>query len=148
HDSNELTMALSIRKWIYESYANEKSLARKVHRSVIGSPSIVRVLFGMQIESGRARQVCFDLTTVLLLHVLKKRIKNGSNARILEIGAGKFAILSGALSRAKQCRIEAVDIEPDLVASSARYVAFNGVDVTIYQSDMFESVPRTEFDLI
>jgi 16S rRNA G1207 methylase RsmC len=87
---------------------------------------VTRVLFGMRVI----------------------RVSTLPGARLLEIGIGYGAVLSGSLSRLVDLPIDAIDLDEKLVESSERHVELNGVQVNAFQSDLFENVSHTHYDII
>jgi len=68
--------------------------------------------------------------------------------KILEIGVGNYAILSGWLSRHVNQSIDATDVDSGCVESARRYIQANGVNVNAIQSDLFSNVHGKDYDLI
>jgi len=90
----------------------------------------------------------FDLTSILLKRVIKKRLDLSNDQKLLEIGVGSFAILSGYLSQFVRHTIDALDIRAEFVRSSRMHVELNGVNVNIFQSDLFSNVRHGKYDII
>ena len=67
---------------------------------------------------------------------------------VLEIGTGDVALLSIFLTKIKKnCKITAVDINPKFVENAKVNAKKEGLDVQIFQSDLFSEIPN-KFDLI
>jgi Methyltransferase small domain len=133
---------------VYDSYAASRSSpVRRIRRRLVTSPRIVAALFGIKVLSTHGIGY-FDLTTVLLRQVLKERLRNAHDTKLLEVGVGAFAVLSGALARWVEGPIDAFDVEAALVESSRRHVELNRINVNVFQSNLFERVPKVKYDLI
>lgn len=86
----------------------------------------------------------FFFSTKLLLHFVSKQNLRGK--RLLEIGAG-----SGLLSiyaAKKGASVVASDINPVSVKCLKINAAENGIEMIAVQSDVFESIPKQNFDFI
>jgi methylase of polypeptide subunit release factors len=141
-------MAFSLRDYLYRTYASgPSSWAHKLHRVWFRSPRTARWHFGLQVLP-RQFNTYFDLTTVLMRELLAARVRRNPGLRILEVGVGGCALLSGHLSRLATHPIDAIDIREDCVASSRRHVELNRVTVNVFQSDLFGNVPPQQYDLI
>lgn len=121
--------------------------ARRLHRSWCGSARWSKYYFGMDL-TGNNTGFYFDLTTLLLKWVIQRRWDRDRIRRVLEIGVGESANLSGYFSRFGGVHVDAVDIREREIETARRHIALNGVDVTAWQSDVFMSVPPRPYDLI
>ena len=84
------------------------------------------------------------ISTGVLLNYLKQQDLSG--LRVLELGAG-----SGFLSvyASKQgAQVTATDISNQAVAGIRKNASDNDVSIEVIQSDLFEHIPRQEFDLV
>jgi methylase of polypeptide subunit release factors len=131
--------------YIYDIYARDKLFLIRGFNYFTSSKLIARYFFGVDL-SHITRQYLFDMTTVLLRQVLRPRID--SNMDILEIGVGKFAILSISLSKSCNIPINGVDISNECVENAINCVARNKARVTIWQSDIFSRIPLKKYDII
>lgn len=135
-------------RFIYSTYAADyKNWVVKIHRMVVGSPLVVKMLFGMKVTP-EDKEYYFDLTTVLLKMELEKMLTHSPDMKLLEIGVGEFAILSGSISKKSRHTIYAADIVDKYVESSNKNIELNKVNVKAFQSDLFSNVPEKKFDLI
>lgn len=66
--------------------------------------------------------------------------------KVLDVGTGSGAL--GVTLAKNGKRVTAVDIDPAAVACARDNAARNGVTATIFQSDLFDAVSDTDFDLI
>ncbi len=136
-------------KRLYERHAgNSKSLARRVHRAATRSSRLTKILFGVDVVAVPGQPAFFDLTTVLLSGVLKRRLRADPGLLLLEIGVGSYATLSGCVSRRAEAVIDAVDVHDDRVESARAHVERNELRVNVFQSDVFSNVPATHYDVI
>lgn len=132
----------------YDSGYRRPNLLFWLHRKVIQSPFVTRMLFGVNVDRAFMKNGFFDLTSILLKWDLGSRIRKLKEPRLLEIGVGRFAVLSGSLSHRINRKIIASDYDPIAVESSRVHVHRNGLDIEILQSDVLESVPAGKFNLI
>lgn len=140
-------MSNLFKRLVVQSYETARhGWARRLHRAWCGSARWSRFHFGMRL-TGNATGFYFDLTTLLLKWVIRRRWRREIR-RVLEIGVGESANLSGYFSRRYQVHIDAVDIREREVASARRHIALNRVDVHAFQSNVFSNVPLREYDLI
>jgi len=129
------------------------------HYRAMRSPLAVKLLFGMKVLSQEELAICFPnlklpviyftLTTVWMRSLIKDKLRQSPNLKLLEIGTGSYAVLSGYLSRWTKETIDATDIEPAFVASAKKHIELNKVNVNVFQSDIFSHVPvGKKYDLI
>lgn len=144
-------------KYLYDLYyaSGSKSWVLWLYYRFMRSPLTVKWLFRMKVLSTgelavyfTQLPVYFSLSTVLLKMVLKDKLRHSPNLKLLEIGVGAFAVLSGCLSRWATQTIDAIDIDPACVASAQKHVELNRVNVRVFQSDLFSNVPACQYDLI
>jgi methylase of polypeptide subunit release factors len=131
-------------RYLYRTY-DRQGLVFGLYQQLIASKLVVRLLFGVDL-SHVPEEYLFDLTTVLLRRVLQPRID--SRKRVLEIGVGRFALLSISLSKSCKVQIDGVEISAQLIKGAEACVARNGGKVTIWQSDVFSNVPPKKYDVI
>jgi hypothetical protein len=124
--------------YIYRQYAREGSLVRRFHLRFLSSALAARALFGMRVRRADVRTFTqfFDLTSVLLKSVVDRELAQRPTARLLEIGVGAYAILSGSIARKWRRHVDGIDVEQSLIDSARKHVAQNHVDVTIVKSDV------------
>lgn len=147
-------------KNLYSLYyaAGKESFALRLYYMWMRSPLAVKSLFGMKVLSEAELNnlsiyftkfpVYFNLTTVLMKNVLKERVRNSPNLKLLEIGIGAFAVLSGCVSRWVTPTIDAIDIDTACVESAKKHVELNQVNVRVFESDLFSSLPACQYDII
>ncbi|MBL8879178.1 MAG: methyltransferase [Phycisphaerales bacterium] len=120
---------------------------RRLHRAWCGSARWSHYHFGMHL-TGNNTGFYFDLTTLLLKWVIQRRWDHARIKRGLEIGVGESANLAGYFSRFGRIHFDAVDLREREVETARKHVALNGVDVTVFQSDVFSNVPAAQYDLV
>ncbi len=81
--------------------------------------------------------------TYLLADAVEKRVSPGS--RFLEVGCGSgyVSIVAAKLG----ARVDAVDVNPAAVECTRRNAELNGVEIRVWQSDLFNNV-RDHYDWI
>lgn len=131
-------------QYVYDAYDRGRFL-RGFHQRFTASKVAARFFFGVDLWYV-PRQYLFDLTTVLLRRILEGRINSSKD--VLEIGVGKFAILSTSLSKSCNVAIDGVDINHQCVEYARDCVARNKARVTVWQSDVFKSIPVKAYDVI
>ncbi|NDJ17893.1 methyltransferase [Myxacorys almedinensis] len=130
-------------------------LGTRVSQEVLRSSLVVKLIFGMRILSKEELSVYFSkppiyfgLTTYLLATVLRRRLRELPSLKLLEIGVGAYAVLSGYLSRFGTQTVDAIDIDPACIESAQKHVELNQVGVRVFQSDLFSNIPAQTYDLI
>lgn len=144
-------MTSRVLELIYARYNNgytRKNLLFRLHRLIIQSRGVAHLLFGIKVNRSEHTDDLFDMTTLLLRAELRKRLRGIVNPRLLEIGVGHFALLSGCLSRKIPGTITASDFNPAAVKSAREHVASNKLDIEVLQSDVLTDIPVRKYDLI
>lgn len=132
----------------YDSGYDRRNAVFALHRKIIQSPLVAQLLFGIKVDRVFMKNGFFDLTTLLLQQDLRRRLRRLADPRVLEIGVGRFAVLSGWLSRRVNQRVTACDFDRVAYESAKVHVGRNGLDIDVLQSDVLASVPPEERDLI
>lgn len=132
----------------YDSGYSRRNALFALHRRIIKNRWIVRALFGLRVDPAWVKNGYFDLTTLLLKRELSRRIRTLKQPRLLEIGVGRFAVLSGALRRLVGTRIVALDFDPVAVDGAKHHVAANRLDIEVLRSDVLGDAPDGAYDLI
>lgn len=141
----------SILRQIYATYDagyQRRNALFALHRKIIQSPRVTRMLFGIEVDRAFVKNGFFDLTTLLLKSEIRARLRGFSDPKLLEIGVGRFAVLSGWLSRHVKQRIVACDFDPIAYESAKVHVQRNELDIEVLQSDVLSAVPAGKYDLI
>ncbi len=137
-----------MRSLLYERYYND-GLVHEVHERLIRSRTVVRLLFGVQIdELSDVQQDLFDLTTINLSRLLRPMVRSNPKVRVCEIGVGAYAILARALARELSVPVDAGDIDAGMVAVAKHQVAIDGSAVRVEHSDLFEAFEGRQYDII
>lgn len=133
---------------VYDAGYECRNAVFAVHRRVIQSPWVTRVLFGVDVDKAFMRNGFFDLTTLLLKRELRRRVRRIPDPRIVEIGVGRFAVLSGWLSRHVGKHIVACDFDRIAFESAKVHVRRNDLDIEVLRSNVLSAVPEGERDLV
>lgn len=135
-------------KYLYDNYS-KGAWVRKLHRLYVNAPVTARWHFGIDCPPMDVAAL-YDITTLLLKWHLRPLLRKHPSWKVLEIGAGPFAILSGCLSQFTSRPIDTFDIRKDLVESALRTQKLNGLhNVRIFESDLFSNVQEgTVYDLM
>ncbi len=104
---------------------------------------LTELLFGVRPHHGE--RIYWDFTTLVLRSALKRAVRDGM--KILEIGAGPYALLALYIEKHFQCKIDGTDINQIYVDEAARDIANRKSKVAIFQSDLFQNIAAT-YDLI
>jgi methylase of polypeptide subunit release factors len=139
---------MTLRDLVYTSYAKRARPVMAVHRRLFCTRSIAERLFDMEIVGDHVTPYYFDLSTLVLRHELRRRVSANPDLRILEVGAGAYAVLCGSLSRSARKPIDAVELCPARAANSRLQVVHNHLNVTVYESNVFSALPAGRYDLI
>lgn len=137
----------NLHEYLETGRAHGKTLAT-IYRILIRSRLVVRLLFRMKVNRSRDRAGYFDASTLVLRREVRRHIRKYLYPRLLEVGIGPYALLSGSLSRRVRQRVVGCDFDEAAVASAAEHVDRNVVNVTVIRSDLLSSVPVNEYDLI
>lgn len=144
-------------KYLYKLYYSSaiNSWAFWLYNRLMRAPLVVKWLFGMKVLSSEELSsyfskvpVYFSSHTVFIKMVLKNKLCGLSNPKVLEIGVGAFAVLSGYLSRWVTQTIDATDIDLACIESAQKHVELNRVNVCVFYSDLFTEISNCSYDLI
>lgn len=102
--------------------------------------------FNLEFEVNDSVLKPYRLTETIVENAIEM-LKDKQNPTFLDIGCGSGNIAVSILKNVPQAIGVAVDISPDAVALASINARKHDVDLTVYQSDVFETV-RGEFDLI
>jgi hypothetical protein len=133
---------------VYDAGYERRNPLFALHRKIIQSPAITRFLFGVRVDRAFVKNGFFDLTTILLMWDLRPRLRRFAEPKLLEIGVGRFAVLSGWLSRRVKHRIVACDFDRIAYESAKVHVHRNDLDIEVLHSDVLSAVPKDDYDLI
>tara|TARA_R110002072_G_scaffold29490_16_gene93194 strand:- start:3023 stop:3706 length:684 start_codon:yes stop_codon:yes gene_type:complete len=132
----------------YDAGYKRRNALFALHRKIIQSPRVTRMLFGIDVDRTFVKNGFFDLTTLLLKWELQARLRAFNDPKLLEIGVGRFAVLSGWLSQHVKQRIVACDFDPIAYESAKVHVHRNDLDIEVLQSDVLSAVPAGRYDLV
>lgn len=138
-------------KYFYDYYdagSGRRKFLYTLQRWIVCNRWVARALFGVKLKRSQPGDTYFNLTTLLLKWEMRRQIYRSMYPRLLEIGVGRFAILSGCLSRLVRQRVVACDFDDESVHSALAHVNENGLNVEIVKSDVLGSIPVNEYDLI
>lgn len=150
-------MVKSLTKLAYNVYYAPPihSLGTRFSQGALRSSLIVKLIFGMRILSKKDLStyfskppIYFGLTTYLPAIVLREKLRNLLDLKLLEIGVGAYAVLSGYLSKFGTQTIDAIDIDSTCVEVAQKHVELNQVNVRVFQSDLFSNIATQKYDLI
>ena len=146
-------------KMIYDSYnknhfskKGNKAFLVRLHTFIFSSSLIIKMIFGVKIDDSlhkRSYPHKYDITTILLKNYLKNIIKkNNKKYKVLEIGTGYYGILSIYLKKKFDIDIFATELERDAIVSTKLNLNFNNVLLEVFESNLFQNINHTDFDLI
>lgn len=125
----------------YNAFNDYQSI-RNVYYKYLGSKKAANFHFGIDcLPYSKYNAAMFDLTTILLKWELEPVLKKKPETKCLEIGTGRYAILSGYLTKFTNRTIDTCELMPDLVESSKETMRRNNIELNIFQSDLFSNVP-------
>jgi methylase of polypeptide subunit release factors len=87
----------------------------------------------------------FDLTTILLIRILKKYIDSSST--VLDLGTGAYATVGLSLLKQVGCKVICADVDESLIRKAQANIEFNHADLQAVQSDFFSRINH-EFDYV
>lgn len=138
-------------RMLQEVYSKNFLGLRSIHHKLTCSSFIARIVFGQKFIFPPLKALgatYFDLTSILMYRHLKQIVLKHPEYKILEIGVGGYATVSGPLSHFLVHPIDAVDIQPELVDSAKAHVSLNDQSVVIHQSNAFDELAPKKYDLI
>lgn len=114
----------------------------RVYRPFAGcirsSRLLTRAIFGLTAPR-YIKGSLWDFTTLALKKALDINVHDGHH--VLEIGAGKIAVLSAYISLRRNVDVLCVDIIQDFVETARQTVKMNRIsNVSVIQSDLFQNV--------
>ncbi len=113
-----------------------------VFASLTRSRLVARMLFRFDLPPLRPGGHYFDVTTLALLRA-SRRIPAG--ATVLDLGTGSAALQALCLWR-RGCRVEAVEIDPDVARDAERSIRLQDARLPLRRAALLEGAPRdTEY---
>lgn len=122
-------------------FTNDKSLKSEFRNLIYKYEDFT---FNFTSDLGVFSKDRIDFASKLLIECYFKYGK--SNKKILDVGCG-YGLIGITLSKIKYCSVTMIDINKRAVHLSRINAKDNGVDVDIYESDIYENVKET-FDVI
>lgn len=116
-----------------------------VFGSLTRSRLVARLLFRFDLPPLRPGGHYFDVTTLALLRA-SRRIPAG--ATVLDLGTGSVALLAllALCLWRRGCRVEAVEIDPDVAREAERSIRLQGARLPLRRAALLEGAPRdTEY---
>jgi ribosomal protein L3 glutamine methyltransferase len=105
---------------------------------------------GLVFETGTAALVPRSPIAELIQEQFRPWVEPGKVHRVLDMCTGSGCIAISMASHMPWTRVDAVDISPEALAIAARNVSRHGMQerVTLFESDLFHSLPACRYDLI
>ena len=135
----------------------EELLVRRVNREPLQYILGKWEFMGLEFECGSACLIPRQDTELLVMTALEEIKELDGNIRLLDLCTGSGCVVISAVRLAKDRngnaagdRLEAaaIDISAEALETARRNACLNGVNIDFRQSDMFENVPKTGYDLI
>jgi methylase of polypeptide subunit release factors len=104
---------------------------------------LTKLLFGVKVDADS--RIHWDFTTIILKRFLWTHVL--SSHKVLEIGAGPYALLSIGLQRKRRCAVHACDINESYVTSALQCIRSNSASVDMVQSDLLQNI-KGRYDII
>lgn len=119
-------------------------LVHPVYAAIRSNPAIISLLFGVKTLGGET--IHWDTTTLMLKRSLKKVLRKEDS--VFEMGVGQAALLSIWVAKTRLAKkVDGADVSHARVASARQTVELNGVDIQLFESNLFSNVPGT-YDVI
>ncbi len=135
-------------KFIYNQFHTKQGV-RNVYYKYLAKRSAGKFHFGIDCIPHKNGYSIFDLTTILMKWELEPVLKKNPKTKCLEIGTGRYAILSGYLTQFTDTPIDTCELMPDLVENSKETMKRNKIELNIFQSNLFSNVPDgNKYDII
>jgi len=87
----------------------------------------------------------YDLTTIVLIRVLKKHLNPGNT--VLDMGTGAFAVVGLSLWKQIGCQVIHADVDESLLKKAQANIDYNHANTQAIQSDFFSNI-ENKFDYI
>jgi spermidine synthase len=106
------------------------------------------MIFGLRVRAAPVGTVYFDLCAVLLKMELMRLLRKPHLRRVIEVGTGRFALLSGALARRFDGRYIACDVDSRAVEAAKAHLAANRLRVEVRKSEGLAALAACENDIV
>ena len=87
----------------------------------------------------------FDITTLVLLRVLKKNLKKKDT--LLDLGTGTSALIAIEMKKKIGCHVIASDVDKNICMLARKNIKFNNLNIKVYQSNFFKNIKKS-FDIV
>ena len=145
--------------YIYTHYNNQivnenTAIIHIIHHRLCSSRFIAKLLFNVRIDPFITSQKksfphLFDLTSILISNFSKKFFNKNSKKKILDLGTGRYGILSIYLKKKySQLDIIASDIDKTFLKSAERNFMYNNINVKSFTSNLYHNINETNFDFV
>jgi protein-L-isoaspartate O-methyltransferase len=122
--------------------------ARSNRWTLYRSATAVRMIFGLRVRAAPVGTAYFDPCAVLMKLELIRLLKRPHLRRVIEVGTGRFALLSGALARRYDGRYIACDYDSRAVEAAKAHLAANRLRVEVRKSDALGALAACENDVV
>jgi SAM-dependent methyltransferase len=112
------------------------------------SAAAVRMIFGLRVRAAPVGTVYFDPCAVLLKLELTRLLRKPHLRRVIEVGTGRFALLSGTLARRFDGRYIACDVDSRAVEAAKAHLAANRLRVEVRKSEALAALAACENDIV
>ncbi len=109
------------------------------------SRSLARAVLGLPLPRLEEGEHYVDAATLALLRSCRRRIPRG--ARVLDLGAGSFAVIGLWLWRHRGCEVTCTEIDPSIAARARESIRQSGAPLDVIETSLFEDVPG-EYDIV
>jgi hypothetical protein len=122
--------------------------ARSGRWTLYRSATAVRLIFGLRVRAAPVGTAYFDPCAVLMKLELARLLRKPHLRRVIEVGTGRFALLSGALARRFDGRYIACDYDSRAVEAAKAHLAANRLRVEVRKSDALAALAACENDVV
>lgn len=112
------------------------------------SASAVRMIFGLRVRAAPVGAAYFDPCAVLLKMELMRLLKKPHLRRVIEVGTGRFGLISGALARRFDGRYIACDFDSRAVEAAKAHLTANRLRVEVRKSEGLSALAACENDVV
>jgi 16S rRNA G1207 methylase RsmC len=106
------------------------------------------MIFGLRVRAAPVGATYFDPCAVLLKIELMRLLKKPHLRRVIEVGTGRFGLLSGALARRFDGRYIACDVDSRAVEAAKAHLAANRLRVEVRKSEGLSALAACENDVV
>jgi 16S rRNA G1207 methylase RsmC len=106
------------------------------------------MIFGLRVRAAPVGSAYFDPCSVLLKMELMRLLKKPHLRRVIEVGTGRFGLLSGALARRFDGRYIACDFDSRAVEAAKAHLTANRLRVEVRKSEGLSALAACENDVV